>query len=200
VSDQFTNADGQLLKIIRIGRDPEPAVIFLAGPRTGVFAKPGQFAFQLFMTFVHGDPDPVHFGLVAAVSKHEEELLARVDREHPKERADLRLDREQVVQNEIKRYLAVHRLKLRKIRKCSRAFRFPTSTDPPSSAGAGAPVSNERYRRIGSLIFSIQAPTYCPATNLICIDKSRIPKNTYPHANFYLAGPRPWPLASLAKC
>jgi hypothetical protein len=60
------------------------------------------------MTLIYGDPNPVHLRLVAAVAKHKEESLAGIDGEHPEEGADLRLDPEQVVEDEIIRDFAVH--------------------------------------------------------------------------------------------
>jgi hypothetical protein len=112
VDDHFADADGELLKIIRFRGDQEPAIVFLSGSASGVGAEAGHFGFQGFVAFVEGDPDPVHLGLVAAVAKHEEELLTGIDREHPEEGADLRLDREKIVENKVEWYFAVHGMNL----------------------------------------------------------------------------------------
>jgi hypothetical protein len=120
VDDHFADADGELLEIVRVGMNLEPAVVFFSGTAARVGVEAGELGPQGFVAFAESDPNSVHLGLVLAVAEHEEQFLAGIDREHPEERADLHLDREQVVQNEIKRYLAVHFLKIRNIRKCSR--------------------------------------------------------------------------------
>ena len=132
MDDQLADTDGGSFEIGRIGGNHQPCCTILslcAFFGTEHTMQRREFLLQAIEAIRGGgDPDTVHLRFVVTLPKEQQQLLTVIYGEHAEEGLYDRLDRQEIIEDEIERYFAVHGTNVRKNRASAQPQ--PTAAAP----------------------------------------------------------------------